>query len=240
MNSSCDLCHVAINSLSVKSGKKILLDNINLDIHCGELTSVIGPNGAGKTTLINAILGELPFSGSIDFFNHDGKPTTPKIGYVPQHLNFDISAPISVLDFLTAVKFKTPVFFGHSKKAVIAAHAMLKKVDCTHVLNSKLGEISGGELQRVLLATALDKDTNLLILDEPVSGVDEAGLSMFYNKVSSLRKNLHLSIILITHDLHMAKTYSDKIVLLNKNILAYGSPDEVFENSEFNRIFKAG
>ena len=238
MNSSCELCHVAIENITVKSNKKLLLDNVSLDIHCGELTSIIGPNGAGKTTLISTVLGQIPYTGSISFFDHQGNPATnPRIGYIPQHLNFDASSPVSVIDFLMATKSRTPVFLGHSKKHTAEAIKMLSTVDCPDILYSKLGELSGGELQRVLLAAALDIKPNLLIMDEPVSGVDQIGLAMFYEKLSSLRKIHHLAVILITHELDMAKKYSDKIVLLNKKVLAEGPPQEVFSCQNFKNLF---
>ncbi len=119
VHNSCGLCRVEIENLSVKSRKDILLDNVNLEFHCGQLTALIGRNGAGKTTLLKAILGEKKYTGKIHYEKHDGKEMKNIIiGYVPQQLLFDKSMPVSVADFMMATKTKKPVWLGYSKQQI--------------------------------------------------------------------------------------------------------------------------
>ena len=121
-HNSCGLCRIDIENLSVKSGSDILIDDINISLHCGELTALIGKNGAGKTTLLKAILGERQYSGKITFVSHtDGKIKRPSIGYVPQYMTFDKSTPVSVADFMIACKSNRPVWFGTKKEDIFSS-----------------------------------------------------------------------------------------------------------------------
>ena len=187
IHNRCGLCRVELENVSVKSGKDILLDNVNIEFHCGQLTALIGRNGAGKTTLLKAILGERNYTGKIYYEKHDGKEMKhPTIGYVPQQLLFDKSMPVSVADFMMATKIKRPVWSGYAKQQKQELKKRLEEINCAHVLDRKLGALSGGELQRVLLTMAIEPMPDLLILDEPVSGVDATGLDLFYKKVTFL------------------------------------------------------
>ena len=178
-HNSCGLCSIEMKNISVTSGEDILLDNINLTFHCGELTALIGKNGAGKTTLLRTLLGERHYKGSISFTDHHGVVLPmPRIGYVPQHLDFDKSMPISVSDFIAAAKGGSPVWFGKQKKMQAHIREILEDMECGYLAERRLGALSGGELQRVLLALATDPVPDLLVLDEPVSGVD-MGLTCF-------------------------------------------------------------
>lgn len=237
-HNSCGLCRIDIENLKVTSGQDTLIENINLDFHCGQLTALIGRNGAGKTTLIKAILGEREYSGNIIYKEHNNNEIKrPRIGYVPQHLIFDRNTPVSVIDFMTATKSKQPVWFGHRKKERENIIKQLESLECSHVIDRKLGELSGGELQRVLLATALEPLPDFLILDEPVSGVDINGLDLFYKTVSKLRDNYHIAILLVSHDLSLIKKYADKAVLIDKTVVASGDVEEVFKTDVFKQIF---
>ena len=237
-HNSCGLCRIDIENLTVVSGQDILIENINLDFHCGQLTALIGRNGAGKTTLIRAILGEREYTGNISYKEHNnGEIKRPRLGYVPQHLIFDKNTPVSVIDFMTASKSKRPVWLGHRKKDREKIKNQLEELECGHVIDRRLGELSGGELQRVLLATALDPLPDFLILDEPVSGVDINGLDLFYKMVSKLRDNYHIAILLVSHDLSLIKKYADKAVLIDKTVVASGDVDEVFKTDSFKQIF---
>lgn len=238
MHNSCGLCSIEIAGLSVTSGVDILIEDINLTFHCGELTALIGKNGAGKTTLLRAILGERAYKGSITFHDSDGgRISSPKIGYVPQYLDFDKSMPISVADLVAAGKNMRPVWLGQSKKARAEILALLDQMECGHLIDRQMGALSGGELQRVLLALAYDQKPDLLILDEPVSGVDRTGLALFYEKVMELRENSHLAILLVSHDLGLIQEYADKVVLLDKTVIASGAAADVAETEAFRNAF---
>ena len=234
---SCGRCGVKIKDLSVVSEGKIILDNINLEVHCGEFLALIGRNGAGKTTLLKAILGEIRHEGKIEFVDHCGCGVShAHVGYVPQHFYFDKSSPVSVCDFLNAYANNVPVFKGN-KNGIEKVRKNLEKVGISHLENRRLGELSGGELQRVMLAFALNPVPDLLILDEPISGVDQKGMDIFYNLVSELRKEHHIAVILVSHDFALVEKYATKVVLVDKKIIAEGSSKEVFESKAFADIF---
>ena len=161
-----------MNALEIRNLTKsypgFTLDNINLTFHCGELTALIGKNGAGKTTLLRTLLGERHYKGSISFTDHHGVVLPmPRIGYVPQHLDFDKSMPISVSDFIAAAKGGSPVWFGKQKKMQTHIKEILEDMECGYLAERRLGALSGGELQRVLLAplaVLLQLDTIRVVL----------------------------------------------------------------------------
>jgi len=219
-----------------------ILRDINLHIHCGELTAIIGPNGAGKSTLFKALLGEIPHTGELIYLDAKNIRTgRPLYGYVPQKLDFDLSSPISVIDLFSAAYSSFPVWLSNTKKVRQRAYRNLKKVQAEHLIDRRLGALSGGELQRVLLAMALDPVPDILLLDEPVSGVDLKGLQSFYKIVSELRRNYDLTILLITHDLKMVAQYADRVVFLNnKTIASWGTPQEVFSDPQVKEVFGLG
>ena len=237
----CGLCNVKIEGLTVKSGNETLIDDVNLEFHCGELTVLIGKNGAGKTTLLRAILRERHYQGRITFLDDHGKDIEkPQIGYVPQQLDFDRNMPVSVEDFIVAASrggLGRPVWLGQAKESGDKICEILEKMECGHLAKRRLGMLSGGELQRVLLALASEPMPDLLILDEPVSGVDMAGLDLFYKRVMEMKDEHHMAILLVSHDLGLIQRYADKVVLLDKAIAATGGAKEVFETAAFQRIF---
>lgn len=228
----CGLCCTKIQNFGVVRNRTEILKDVNLHIHCGDLTAVIGSNGAGKSTLLKAILGEIPHTGEVKFLDAKNKHTgRPLIGYVPQKLDFDHGSPTSVLDVFAAMHTNKPVWFSHSRDIRENARESLACVQADHLINRRLGALSGGELQRVLLAFALNPIPDLLLLDEPVSGIDHNGLKLFYNTVSELRKNYDLSIILVSHDLNLVSQYADRIVFLDdKTVASCGSPEKVFND----------
>ncbi len=232
------LCCTRIEHFTVKAGRLTIFEDVNMHVHCGQLTALIGPNGAGKSTLLRAILGEIPHTGELHYADAKGKHTGhPVIGYVPQYLRFDVSSPTSVMDIFMACLSRRPVWLCSSKKLRPRVQASLERVQAAHLIDRRLGALSGGELQRVLLALALDPVPDLLLLDEPVSGVDQNGLELFYEIVSELREKEDMAIILISHDLNLVKKHADQVVLLNKRIITSGSPDEVFRDSRTRSIF---
>lgn len=234
----CGLCSIELTKLSVYSGREPLIQDINLTLHCGELSVLIGKNGAGKTTLIKTILGEHNYQGSIHYFNHQGDAVEkPRIGYVPQHLDFDKSMPVTVLDFMASAMGGSPVWFGNSKGVKNKILKALEEMDCGYLLNRRLGALSGGELQRVLLALATEPIPDLLILDEPVSGVDVSGLDLFYKRVTELRDKYHMAILLVSHDLGLIRKYADKVILLDKTVVGLGDAKDVFSTDAYRNAF---
>lgn len=239
-NDGCGLCNVNIKNLSVRKGGEVLLDNISFSMKCGELTALIGTNGAGKTTLLRAILGEIRHDGVIIHEDCTGENIDRiTIGYVPQQLLFDRNSPVSVYDFLALGRTNKPTCFFSEKKSALGRQIRdsLELVGCERLADRKLGALSGGELQRVMLAQALYPTPELLILDEPVSGVDYAATEQLYRIISELRFDRHIAIAMVSHDLALVKKYADKVILLNKQVLAQGTADEVYSSYEFKKAF---
>jgi zinc transport system ATP-binding protein len=232
---------VELEGLTVTLEGQALLQDVNLHIHCGELTALIGANGAGKTTLLRALLGELPYKGAVRHVREDGGDARAvRTGYVPQHMHFDRTAPVTVADFFAAATCNAPVWWGLSKKRRAQVADALKATHSQTLAAKRLGALSGGELQRVLLALALTPSPNLLILDEPVNGVDLNGLEIFYQTVSELRRTRHLAILLVSHDFALVRRYADRVVLLRQSVLAEGDPEAVFASPAFAREFGGG
>ena len=237
---SCGLCHIDLDGVSVRRGGQLLLQNVSMHIHCGQLTVLIGQNGAGKTTLIRALLGELPHSGTIRHLDSAGRDIPHlRTGYVPQNLLFDREMPVTVQDFLAASMTRRPVWTGVSKKIQTQVRQALADVEAEALANLPLGRCSGGELQRVLLALSLMPAPDLLVLDEPVSGVDRNGLKLFLDILRKLKETRHMAILLVSHDLRLVRDYADYVVLLEKNVLSQGSPEAVFSSREFKSVFAA-
>jgi zinc transport system ATP-binding protein len=232
-------CCTRLTDLGVTLNENPILEHINLHIHCRELTAIIGPNGAGKSTLFKAILGEVPHSGEIHFLRGGGPSPegTPQIGYVPQRLDFDVSAPITVLDLFAGATARWPLCLGRTRRTRRVAGGALEQVGAENLLEDRIGRLSGGQLQKVLLALALTPLPNLLLLDEPVSGVDQAGLHLFYHMVADLRQRFDLAILLISHDLNVAAHVADRMVFLNRRILCDGAPQAVLADPAVMHTF---
>lgn len=231
-------CCTKIENFGVKIGGFTVFEGVNIHVHCGELTAVIGPNGAGKSTLLKAILGDIPHTGKLAYVDAKNKRTGhPVIGYVPQQLDIDKNSPVSVADIFAASLTNVPACFFIGKKMREKTKTALSRTEAAHLINRRVGALSGGELQRVLLALALEPLPDILLLDEPVSGIDQNGLAVFYGIVSHLREAEDMAIILVSHDLDMVKAYADKVVLLNKTVLASGPPEKVFAEIKSEHLF---
>jgi zinc transport system ATP-binding protein len=232
-------CCTRIEQLGVRIGNADILENVDLHLHCGQLIALIGPNGAGKTTLLRAMLGEVPHSGELHFLpvRKGAGEASPRIGYVPQKLEMDLLAPISVRDLFSSAVSRWPVWLGSRRSVSKDSLQMLAIVGADELVDRKLGQLSGGQLQRVLLALALTPVPDILLLDEPVAGVDQAGIEMFYKMVSQFRRAFDLSILLISHDLPVIARFADRMVFLNRRILCDGTPDEVLSNPLVTQTF---
>ena len=237
MPNTCEHRCAKIDNLRVKLGANVILDNVNLHVDCGEVIGIVGPNGAGKTTLLRTILGEIPYQGTIAFRICGNPAKKPNIGYVPQKLQFDLSSPISVTDLAAAAISCKPIWAGVNKGLVERVKGVLSLFSADHLLKRRIGELSGGELQRVLLAIAMTPEPELLLLDEPASGVDVKGLSLFYRIVDDLRRKHHIAVILVTHDLAGVSCYVNRLILLNRSVIAEGAPQDVLSNEKLVKAF---
>lgn len=234
----CGFHCIKMNNINVSIGNTEILTDINLHIHCGKLTAIVGKNGAGKSTLIKAILGEIKHSGSIVFKDIKNNVIKDlKIGYVPQHLNIEKNTPTSVYDLFASFSTDIPVFLFKSKRIYREIKEHLSIFGADNLIDKEACNLSGGELQRVLLSVATYPTPNLLILDEPVSGIDRNGMEIFYKNIDDLKNNYDLSIILISHDLEFVAKYSDYVILLDKTIVKEGNVKQVFGSSEFKNVF---
>ena len=198
----CGFHCIKVNHLGVKFNEQIVLDDVNLHIHCGSLNAIIGKNGAGKSTLIRAMLGNIPHTGDIEFRDtKDGKMQKLKIGYVPQSVNIEKDTPVSVYDLLASYESHYPVFLPKSRKLYEKIKENLRVFEAEDLIDKQVCNLSGGQLQRVLLSLAVIDEPNLLLLDEPVSGIDQNGMELFFRTMTYLKEHYDLAIILISHDL---------------------------------------
>ncbi len=193
----------------------------------------------GKSTLLKAILGEVKHTGIIEFQDvREEEYKDLKIGYVPQQINVEKHMPTTVYDFMAAIISNRPIWLKKDKNIERKLREHLEIFEASKLIDKSIGDLSGGELQRVLLAVATIDEPNLLILDEPVSGIDKNGIKVFFNLVDRLKKEYDMSILLVSHDLDLVKQYADKVILLDKTILKQGTPQEVFESEEYKKIFE--
>lgn len=233
-----DSCCLRVQNLSVRIGSDKILSDVNLHVHCGELVALIGPNGAGKSTFLKAILGQQEHDGIIVFSAPGQRGRKPKIGYVPQSPAFDPGDPVSVADLFVCCQSKRPAFLGHSKAMRQKILECLDRVHGTDLIDKRIGTLSGGELQRILLALALEPIPNILILDEPLSGVDVEGQTDLMDMLDEIRDTYDLSILMTTHDFSTLERYADQVVLVDHGIAAMGTPQEVLSSDAFTRVFR--
>ncbi len=203
-------------------GSREVLRHVNLVLHRGEILTLIGPNGSGKSTLVRLLLGLLtPTAGALR--RADGL----RIGYMPQKLQVDEVLPLSVARFLTLT--------GRYAKEKVAA--VLREVGADHVSDHPLQSVSGGELQRVLLARALLREPDLLVLDEPVQGVDVNGQVVLYNLIGRIRDQRGCGILMVSHDLHLVMAATDRVLCLNHHVCCSGTPEVVTRHPAYLDLF---
>jgi len=213
---------IKLDNVSVKFAGERVLQEVQLQVHAGEIVTLIGPNGAGKTTLVRCVLGLLkPDTGSV------WSQAKLRIGYMPQKLQVDATLPLSVLRFLRLV----PGVNRHSASSALA------EVGAERLIDSPLQSISGGELQRVLLARALLRNPQLLVLDEPVQGVDVAGQAELYRLITTLRDRHGCGVLMVSHDLHLVMSATDQVICLNRHVCCSGHPEQVSGDPAFVELF---
>ena len=235
----CGFHCIKAKNIGVTIGTDEILKDVNLHIHCKELTVIIGRNGAGKSTLLKALLGEVKHTGTIEFVDtKDHVARKLRIGYVPQSINVERHMPTTVYDLFASYISNSPVWLKKDKKAEGRIKDSLRNFGAENLINKSIGDLSGGEMQRVLLAISTYNEPNLLILDEPISGIDKNGIKVFFEYINMLKKEHDMSIILVSHDLDLVKQYADRVILLDKTILKEGTPNEVFSSDEFKKVFE--
>lgn len=218
---SADRLLLSARGLCVHADGRQLLDRIDLDLHEGEIVTVIGPNGAGKTTLLKALLGfTAPSSGTVT------RTDILRIGYMPQKLSLNPLLPMTVQRFLRQTQT--------SDAAIVSA---LTETGVANLLQQSLHKVSGGELQRVLLARALLRQPQLLVLDEPAQGVDVCGQADLYRLIAELRNRYHCGVLLVSHDLHLVMAATDTVICLNQHICCQGHPEHVSQHPEYLQLF---
>lgn len=214
-----------IQNVSVSFGSSDVLSDIDFKIERGEIVTIVGPNGSGKSTFVRTIIGAIEIDkGKID------RQTGLKIGYVPQKLTIDPTLPLSVSRFLSLPT-------QHTKSEILDA---LELADIAELNARQLSDLSGGQFQRVLLARALLEKPDLLILDEATQGLDQLGSANFYSRIADLRKTLGCAVLMVSHELHVVMSASDRVVCLNGHICCHGTPDLVASAPEYRALFGTG
>ncbi|WP_424932931.1 ATP-binding cassette domain-containing protein [Amaricoccus macauensis] len=215
---------ITATHLDYEIGGQRVLDDVNLTIAPGEIVTIVGPNGSGKTTLVRLLIGALrPTGGAIEL--RDGL----RIGYVPQRLSIDHTLPITVDRFLAL-----------SERRASARMAALAQVGGEKLVKLQLIDLSGGQFQRVLLAQALLRNPELLVLDEAAQGLDQPGIAHFYRLIEEIRRELGCGVLMVSHDLHVVMSASDRVVCLNGHVCCEGTPLHVSNAPAYRALFGLG
>jgi zinc transport system ATP-binding protein len=212
-----------------------VLTNVSFSIFPNEIVTLIGPNGAGKSTILKILLSLIePTSGSVR------KPDSLSIGFMPQKVNLDNSLPLTVERFLQLALNKKILTSIWKRKESKEIEETLQQLDIQSLRNQQLKNLSGGEFQRVLLARAIIKKPQLLILDEPVQGVDLQGQTELYHLINSIKDTLKCGVLMVSHDLHVVMKSTNKVLCLNQHLCCSGHPNIISENKDFQKIFGTG
>ena len=222
---------LTVSDLKVSLNHNLILDHVDFKLHEKETLAIIGPNGSGKTTLFRVLLGLLPYQGKIEW------KKGVKIGYVPQLIRIEPDLPLTTLDFFNLKNAKREEIdsvlsaVGFKKDEPHAGHLE------DHIINGKIGVLSGGELQRVLIAWALVGNPDLLLFDEPTSGVDISAEETIYTLIHRLQKRSNLTILIISHDLQIVYKYATNVLCLNKKGVCYGPPKQTLNQDNLNKLY---
>jgi len=233
---------VAIRDLYVELGGFPILRRATADIDRGKITALVGLNGSGKTTLLRAVVGEYKFRGEIKFYcGHDHTHPTPEyVGYVPQRLVIDARLPLTVLDLFGLTLSRRPLFFGIPKWVKQRAAELMERVGIPSILDKPVDGLSGGQMQRVLLALALEPSPELLLLDEPAAGIDFKDQQKFYDLISRINRETGLTVLLVSHDLSMVRSIADHVLCLRDGTIAcQGQPAAILSPENLALTFGA-
>ena len=221
---------VSLHNLQVVRGNQTILRGVTADILRGQITALIGLNGSGKSTLLRTLLREFPHTGEIHFrCGHDhSRPRPEYLGYVPQRLSIDPRLPLTVRDLMGLSLKRGPLFFGLSKSLTAKITAVLTQVGVGHLLDTPVEGLSGGQLQRELLALALEPSPELLLLDEPASGIDFKSQHGFYEMISEINRRTGVTILLVSHDLTVVSRFAHHVLCLRDGVIqCQGKPEEI-------------
>lgn len=214
-----------VDNITVLLQGRQVLHDVSMSVDAGEIVTIVGPNGSGKSTLIKAIVGALkPTTGKIS------RAPNCRLGYVPQKLHIDMNLPLSVERFLSLPR----------KTTAALKQAALRRVGLTGLEQRQVAKLSGGQFQRVLLARAILENPNLLILDEATQGLDQKGAADFYKLIDELRTDLGCAILMVSHELHVVMSASDRVICLNGHVCCHGTPDIVADAPEYRALFGSG
>jgi zinc transport system ATP-binding protein len=221
---------IEVKDLSVVFDGNMIIEHITFDVDKGDVVSIIGPNGSGKTTLVRAMLGLIEHKGTVKLNGRPFREHLNDIGYVPQRFDFDRTFPISVEEFLAISGYKPDEAWREE---------VCREFGITGILRKKLGTLSGGQMQRVLIVSSLLKKPELLILDEPTSGVDIEGAASFYELIRHINKEHNITVFLISHEVNMVSTTSTKVICVNRSMFCCGVPEKVMTKELLKELYNS-
>lgn len=231
---------VTIHDLRVALGGVSILEGIHMDLARGRISALIGLNGSGKTTLLRALVKEVPSTGQIRFHcGHDHTGATPEyVGYVPQRLTIESSLPLTVLDLFALSLQKRPLWMGVRHAVRAQAEGLLERVGVRGLLDRQVDKLSGGQLQRVLLALALQPKPELLLLDEPAAGIDFQDQQMFYRVIGDLNQDTGVTVLLVSHDLSIVSQMAHHVYCLKDGrVFCHGTPQQILTGETLAETF---
>ncbi|MGR5059205.1 metal ABC transporter ATP-binding protein [Vibrio rotiferianus] len=230
---------ISLDGVSLKYGDNLILQGIQTKFEAGQCHVIMGPNGGGKTSLLRSVLGLTPFTGDISVHWPDPKQTQQagKIGYVPQKAMFEASLPLTVMDFVLLNQTRVPLFWRRKSKQTQQALAQLERVGMAARSDRRMGQLSGGEQQRVLFAQALLDDPSLLVLDEPTTGMDEQGVRYLEGLIHEVVAE-GKTVLAVHHDVTAVRRLDAQVHVVNRQIVASGHHSEVLSPERIESLFK--